>query len=74
LHQLAKSADLAKNFGQVRLCGTALLLSILSLEALINCALGHFLPEWSRQFILDREEKFSVEDKFFSRAVNSGPC
>ena len=72
LHQLAKSPDLAKNFERVRLCRTALLLYILSSEALINRALDHFLPERSRQFILDREEKFSVEDKWSLLALLSG--
>lgn len=72
LHQLAKSPALAKNFERVRLCRTALLLYILSLEALINRALDHFLPERSRQFILDREEKFSVEDKWSLLALLSG--
>lgn len=72
LHQLAKSPALAKNFERVRLCRTALLLYILSLEALINRAMDHFLPERSRQFILDREEKFSVEDKWLLLALLSG--
>lgn len=72
LHQLAKSPALAKDFQRVRLCRTALLLYILSLEALINRALDHFLPERLRQFVLDREEKFSVEDKWSLLALLSG--
>lgn len=72
LHQLAKSSPLAQDFQRVRLCRTALLLYILSLEALINRAMNHFLPERFRQFMLDREEKFSVEDKWSLLALLSG--
>lgn len=72
LHQLAKSSALAKDFQRVRLCRTALLLYILSLEALINRAMDHFLPERLQQFMLAREEKFSVEDKWSLLALLSG--
>ena len=51
-------------FAAVRAARTSLLLYILSLEALINRALERFLPEPQRQFFLDREERFSVEDKW----------
>jgi len=61
-HELARSQ--AGDFAGVRAARTALLLYILSLEALINRALEHLLPEHLRQFVLDREEKLTVEDKW----------
>jgi hypothetical protein len=61
-HALAKSPD--AGFGGVRAARTALLLYILNLEGLINRALEQFLPEPQRQFFLDREERFSLEDKW----------
>ena len=48
----------------VRAARTSLLLYILSLEGLINRALEQFLPEPQRQFFLEREERFSLEDKW----------
>lgn len=62
LFQVAKSND--KKFEGVQLCRTALLLYILSLEGLINRALDHFLPDHIHDFIVEREEKFNLEDKW----------
>jgi hypothetical protein len=61
-HQVARNQS--GDFAAVRAARTALLLYILSLEALINRALEHFLPEHLRQFLLDREEKLTIEDKW----------
>jgi hypothetical protein len=51
-------------FESVRAARTALLLYILSLEGLVNRALEAFLPEPQRQFFINREERFSLEDKW----------
>jgi hypothetical protein len=61
-HELARSSG--EEFDGVRASRTALLLYILSLEALINRALEQFLPEPQRQFFVDREDRFSIEDKW----------
>ena len=61
-HQLAR--EMEGRFEQYRLCRTAVLLYVLSLEGLINRAMDQFLPERLRDFFLDREEKFSLEDKW----------
>lgn len=62
LYYVAKTNE--KNFETVQLCRTALLLYILSLEGLINRALDHFLPEHIHDFVVEREEKFRLEDKW----------
>jgi len=51
-------------FHGVRAARTALLLYIFSLEGLINRALDAFLPEPQRQFFIEREDRFSLEDKW----------
>ncbi|MBZ5507595.1 MAG: hypothetical protein LAO78_19205 [Acidobacteriia bacterium] len=51
-------------FTAVRASRSAVLLYILSLEALINRALDHFAPQELREFFLAREERFSIEDKW----------
>jgi hypothetical protein len=61
-HSQAKSKD--AGFDGVRASRTALLLYIFSLEGLINRALEAFLPEPQRQFFIDREDRFSLEDKW----------
>lgn len=64
LHQIANRREMADAFERVRLCRTALLLYIFSLEGLINRALDHFLPERVRNFFLEKEDKFNIEDKW----------
>jgi hypothetical protein len=64
LHQMAKKPEMAKIFERVQLCRTALLLYTFSLEGLINRSLDHFLPQHLHEFILEREDKFGVEDKW----------
>jgi hypothetical protein len=61
-HAQARSDD--AGFDGVRAARTALLLYILSLEGLINRALEAFLPEPLRSFFLEREDRFSLEDKW----------
>jgi len=64
LHQTAKKPEMADTFERVRLCRTALLLYIFSLEGLINRAMDHFLPRHLHDYFLEREEKFGIEDKW----------
>jgi hypothetical protein len=60
---LARSDDQVR-FEAVRLSRSAILLYIFSLEALINKALGAFLPEKLRLFFIDREAKLGTQDKW----------
>jgi len=64
LHDMARSKGFESNFLRVEFSRTALLLYILSLEGLINRAMDHFLPETLRDFFLEREDRFSLEDKW----------
>jgi hypothetical protein len=68
--------DLAKNtagFEKTQYCRTALLIYIISLEGLINQALNEFLPEKIRDYLLARERKLSIEDKWFALPLFSDP-
>ncbi len=60
----AKDPQIIKSFQCTQLCRTAILLFILSLEGLINRAMARFLPEDIRDFILEREDKFALMDKW----------
>ena len=64
LLELSKSKAYKRNFFKTKLCRTAIVLYVLSLEGLINRALGYFLPKQFRDFVLEREEKFSFLDKW----------
>lgn len=64
LSQIAHRKEMVDVFERVRLCRTAILLYIFSLEGLINRAMDHFLPERVRDFFLERENKLSAEDKW----------
>lgn len=64
LHQIAQRKELEGRFEPTQLCRTAVLLYILSLEGLINRALDHFLREDMREFFLEREARFSLQDKW----------
>jgi hypothetical protein len=70
LRELAKSAQ---NFERTQYCRTALLIYIISLEGLINRALDHFLPETIRNYLVERERKLSVEDKWLALPLLSDP-
>lgn len=63
-HQIAKRSEITDSFEQVRLCRTALLLYIFCLEGLINRALDHFLPQHLREYLLEREDRFGIQDKW----------
>jgi hypothetical protein len=61
---LLQRAKGAQDFERTQLSRTALLLFILSLEGLINRVLDHFLPSRVHDFIIDREDRLSFEDKW----------
>lgn len=54
----------SKSFNEVRICRTGILLYVFSLEALINRAIAEFVPDPLRTFLLEREESFSLQDKW----------
>lgn len=67
LHQMAqeiaeKSDD---KFDATRLSRTAMILYIVSLEALANQALNAFVNEPLKSFFIKREDKFSLIDKYY---------
>jgi len=53
-----------KSFNEVRICRTGILLYAFSLEALINRAMAEFVPDPLRTFLLEREDSFSLQDKW----------
>jgi hypothetical protein len=72
----SKLSELARNatgFERTQYCRTALLIYIISLEGLINRALDHFLPEKVRDYLLERERKLSIEDKWLALPLLSDP-
>jgi hypothetical protein len=64
LRSMASLPEMVGRFERVRICRTAIILYVLSLEGLINRAMDHFLPPPLRDFYLEREEKLSLEDKW----------
>jgi hypothetical protein len=64
LWEIISRDQTALGFDAVRLSRSAILLYIFSLEALINRALDAFLPERLREYVLEREAKLPVEDKW----------
>ena len=64
MHDLVRKGKSAIGFNSTRLCRTALLLYILSCEALINRAMAEFLPDQQRDFFMEREDRLSIEDKW----------
>jgi len=61
---LLQLATKAEGFDKTQLSRTALLLFVLSLEGLINRVMDHFLPPRVHDFIVEREENLSFEDKW----------
>ena len=61
---LLQLATKAQGFERIPLSRTALLLFVLSLEGLINRVMDHFLPARVHDFIVEREENLSFEDKW----------
>ncbi len=64
VYYLAKQDGTEDGEKRNRLCRTAVLLYILSLEGLINRVLHHFTPERLRDFLLEREASLSFLDKW----------
>jgi len=64
LHEISKKPAVAKSFERVQLCRTALLVYVFSLEGLINRALDFFTPAHLREFVLKREDRLGIEDKW----------
>jgi hypothetical protein len=64
LHNQVKAPELQRSFDRVPLSRTAILLYVFSLEALVNRALAEFLSEPLRSFIMEREDRFSLEEKW----------
>lgn len=65
LHNLANDPTRAGKFERVQLSRTALILYIISLEALINQVGIAFLPAEAQMFFRQREANISLEDKWF---------
>ena len=65
LLKLAEHPTSQQSFLSVQLSRTALLLQIVSLEALINRVMDTFLPAHLRPFFAEREKQLSVEDKWY---------
>ncbi len=61
---LAKETGHGGSFDATRLSRTAILLYILSLEALVNQALAHYLRGALRDVILEKERSFSLLEKW----------
>lgn len=62
-HDRAKTPEL-QHSERIPLSRTAILLYVFSLEALVNRALAEFLAEPLRSFIMEREDRFSLEEKW----------
>lgn len=70
-HYLYRDAELLREqaennagFSRTQLSRTALLLYVLSLEGLINRAMDHFVPDKLHDFVIEREARFSFQDKW----------
>ena len=77
LHNLAKEQELQETFNKVPLSRTAILLYVFSLEALVNRCLAEFLAEPLRSFVMEREDRFSLQGKWallphFAGGIESG--
>jgi hypothetical protein len=64
LNTIAHDNRIQDRFERVQLSRTALLLYIFSLEALINRAMDYLLTDRLRDFFLEREDRFSLIDKW----------
>jgi|GEM_PF-6672795 len=64
LYNISIDKRMEGKFERVRLSRTALLLYIFSLEALINRAMNHLLSDEQRNFFMEREDKFTLQDKW----------
>lgn len=64
LMSAAKLPNIKGTFAVTRITRSAMILYILSLEALINRALDHFVPQPIHDFLMNREDKLSTIDKW----------
>jgi hypothetical protein len=62
--KVIRSLDESSDFETVRLSRSAILLYVFSLEALINRVLATFLPEKLQDFFIEKEDRFSLADKW----------
>jgi len=72
IYNLATDKKMQGRFERVRLSRTALLLYILSMEALINRAMDHLLSADLHDFFMEREDKFSLQDKWLLLPLLAG--
>ncbi len=63
-HRMASQQDFDGRIERVQLCRTALILYVFGLEGLINRAIDHFVAEPLHDFLLEREQKFDLRDKW----------
>lgn len=73
LCNLAKTPPISDCFQRTQLCRTAILLLVLSLEGLVNRALARFLPADLRDFVMAREDRWSIVDKVEFLIVTCSP-
>lgn len=64
LLEFAKKIETSSTVETGRLCRSSLLIFVFCLEALINRALDFFSPTHLREFLLNRENRFRIEDKW----------
>jgi hypothetical protein len=64
LMSAAKLDHVKNTFEVTRISRSAMLLYIMSLEALINRALDSFIPKPLREFVMEKEDKFTINDKW----------
>jgi hypothetical protein len=60
----AQLPSMSGSFQITRICRSAMLLYILSLEGLVNRALDHFVPKPHHDFFIEREDRFQLMDKW----------
>ncbi len=64
LMSATKLTSVTGSFQVTRICRSAMLLYILSLEGLVNRALDHFVSIPHHDFFVEREERFQLFDKW----------
>jgi len=64
LHGIATKPEMEPTFEKTQLSRTAIVLYIVSLEALINRAMEAFVSSPLREFFLEREQRFELKDKW----------
>jgi hypothetical protein len=64
LHGWTGAAEARNSFEAVQIGRTAILLYIMSLEALINRAMEAFTPEQIKDFVMKKDRSLSLRDKW----------